>query len=128
MLIAENLANALRSRLHVLDAALKAAGHLTPEQGLSLDGATLMVTEGGGLIELSPAAQAFIAGYSPVVPVVPDYGPDLLTEDELAEQAAAAVANLRAYRVLATPTAVQRKAFEDLVARILIRYVGQQVG
>ena len=81
-------------------------------------------TANGEIVDVPAGAAAVIAAHiPPPLPDVPDYGADGLTDAEIAALAAQAVASLRAYRANASPSAAQRKAFEDLVARICIHYI-----
>jgi hypothetical protein len=126
MQITTALRDALAGRHHLLTAALEQAGHLPAGRGLSLDDRTLETSDAdGNRVDLSPAAQAFVNGYTPPTrPDAPNYGADLLSDDEMMAQAAQAVQNIRQYRGLAgTPTESQRKAYEDLLGRIAIHYI-----
>jgi hypothetical protein len=102
MQITTALRDALAGRHHLLTAALEQAGHLPAGRGLSLDDRTLETSDADA----------------------PNYGADLLSDDEMMAQAAQAVQNIRQYRGLAgTPTESQRKAYEDLLGRIAIHYI-----
>jgi hypothetical protein len=118
--ISPALAAAIKTRLHLLDADLKTAGLLS--RGLTLDGTTLMTSDAGGNpAELSAAAQAFVAAYTPPAPPpVPTWGAETQTPDQMADQLATAVGNIRAYINLGAPTEAQRKAYENLLGRGLL--------
>jgi hypothetical protein len=83
----------------------------------------------GEIVDVPAGSAAVIAAHvPPALPDDPDYGADGMTDAEFAVAAATAVANLRAYRALASPTVGQRKNFEDLIARIAIHYIKSQMG
>ena len=128
MNISNALADAIRPRLHLLAAALEQDGHLPDGRGLSLDGSDLWTSdEDGNRVDLSPAAQAFINVYTPpALPASPNWGNDLLTDDEVIAQAAAIVDGLKAYRGLATPTAAQTTQAVKALAQVAIYLIHQR--
>lgn len=85
--------------------------------------------DGGTVTDLPAGAAAVIAAHTPPPPpAIPDYDGDLMSDEQIRQEAAQAVANLRAYRALASPTAAQRKAFEDLIARIQLYMIRRMLG
>jgi hypothetical protein len=116
----------LKPNLSALAAALTAAGHT--HRGLSLDGSNLLTNDTeGNPIDLSLAAQAFVnAWIAPTPPTPPNWGPDLLTDDEVQAQAAAIVDGLRAYRALASPTLAQTTQAVKAIAQVAIYLTHQR--
>lgn len=110
---------------------LTAAGVAHRALGTSIDeqGRTLLhtYTANGQREDLPAAAAPVVAAHlPPPPPAVPDYGSDLQAPREFAEQAAVAVANLRAYLALPTPTGAQTTAAVKLLCRIAIYLIRQQ--
>lgn len=123
MQITAALRDALDGRVHLLARALTDAGHA--HRGLTLTDRELLTSDANGNpVDLSPAAQVFVNNYVPPArPAAPDWGADLPTNDELMEQAAQAVQQIRAYRALSSPTPAQQKAYENLIGRIAMHYL-----
>lgn len=120
MNISAALRDALGGRVSPLSTALEAAGHLESGRGLNLNDRTLLTSDANGnRVELSPAAQAFVNGYTPPAPpAAPDFGADLATPDQVRDQAADIVAKLTAFIDAPSPTNAQVVAAVKLNARI----------
>jgi hypothetical protein len=124
MQISQALADAFAAHrgLDPLTAQLRTAGHLSASQGLQVDGRMLVTSDAAGNpLELSSAAQALVTAFvPPAAPASPNYGADLMTDDDLQAVAAVLTAQLRAYIALPTPSAAQRKAWEDGISKIAV--------
>lgn len=126
MILDPERAEAIRGVQDLLTADLTAAGHLPEGRGLSMLGEELQTSDDEGApMELSPAAQAFVLGWSPPEPPEPpDFGEEAQPDDQLAD----AVAQLRAYLALASPTAAQSTAALKLAIRGLFLLLRRMEG
>lgn len=112
--------------LPLLEGQLAAAGVTVRGLGTrTVDGQTDLHTydASGGIIDVPPAAAGVVSAHTAPVIAPPDWGPDLQTPDEFAAQAAAAVANLRGFIAVPTPTNAQVIAVVKLLCRIALVFI-----
>lgn len=112
--------------LPLLESQLAAAGVTVRGLGVRvIGGQTDLHTydAGGVIIDVPASTSAVVTAH--VAPVIssPDWGTDLQTPDEFAEQAASAVASLRAFIAAPTPTNAQVIAAVKLLCRITLFYI-----
>lgn len=121
------LLNGKRVVLSQLEAELTAAGVAVPHH-LGLAGDDLHTYDAAGAAaELPAGAAAVVAAHvPPPLPTSPNYGADLMTDEQAQAQAATLVQNLRQYIGLASPTLAQTNQATQALSKIAIYLIRQR--